>query len=89
MAERIDDSDLLKDIIFDEHNDYRTICEYSGDKTRWHIYTTTVFQRIADAKLFLVGWRRAATEYQEHEFGNSAFECEPYTETITKYRPIA
>ena len=53
---------------------------------RWHDHVDTVFKREADGKLFIARWRRAATEYQEHEYPDEAVEAEAYIEPVTKYR---
>lgn len=88
MNEKITDTELLRDAIWDDREGYSTIEETIIEQTRWAVLVRTVFKREADGKLFMMTWRKAATESQEHEFPDEAVECEAYQETITNYREI-
>ena len=87
MPETITDKELLQRIIWNEADGFQIVDESTVDRTRWHVVTETIFQQ-SDGRFFLMYWRKAATESQEHEYPDVAFECEPYRETITKYRRV-
>lgn len=88
MRETIIDKDLLRNIIWDDVEGYRLVEAFHVDKSRWHILTETIFRRESDNKLFITYWRQGATENQDHEYPEEAFEAEEYTETIVRYRAI-
>lgn len=88
MSEKITDKGLLKDIMWDELDEYKIIESFSCGNSRWHIQTRTVFKRISDGKLFMMDWGKAATEYQEHNMPEEAFECETYEKTAIDYRKV-
>lgn len=86
MPEKVTDEELLKRIIWDDADGYECISTKLRDQSRWHVWVETIFKRISDNKLFICHWRRAATEQQEHEFPEEAFEAEPYRVSYIKYR---
>lgn len=88
MTERIDDAKLLEQIVNDDAEGFHYVAENLIEKSRWHELVQTVVRRESDGKLFMAKWYRAATEYQDSIYPMKAFECEPYTETVTKYRRV-
>lgn len=88
MAEKITDEELLREIVWDGDDGYTTIEETIIEQTRWTVLIETIFKRLSDGKLFLCTWRKAATEMQEHELPEEAFECKAYPVEITKYRKV-
>lgn len=87
-AEIIRDKKLLEQVVNDDAEGFHYVTEDFIEKTRWHELVRTVFKRESDGKLFMAWWRRAATEYQDSIYPDFAYECEPYTETVTKYRRV-
>lgn len=86
MLEHITDKNELRDILWDDHIGYDTVTTIMVAEDRWHDRVATVFKRVADGKLFIAIWHRAATEHQEHEYPDEAVEAEAYIEPVTKYR---
>jgi hypothetical protein len=85
-GERITDRDMLRLVVWNDAEGYEVVKEVNGGNSRWHQHIDTIFRRLSDGKLFIVYWRKAATENQDHEYPDEAVECEAYTETVTKYR---
>jgi hypothetical protein len=88
MIESITDPDVLREVMWDDSNDYKVIQTTQVDNSRWHIIMETVFKRETDGKLFIMDWRKGATENQEHEYPEVAVEAEEFTETIVSYRAV-
>lgn len=88
MVEVITDTNLLKEIIWDDAEGYERIKDEITDKGRWHVIMETVFRRASDNKLFIMYWRSGATENQEHEYPDEAVEAEEVTMTVVNYREI-
>lgn len=89
MAEKIIDKELLEQIISDDIEGYEVIDESIIEQTRWAVLVETIFKREADGRLFMAGWRRAATEMQENDYPDEAVECEAYDKITIAYREVA
>lgn len=88
MSEKINDQKLIEKMIYDDAEGFSVKDEISNGNSRWHIEKTTIVQRLSDGKLFMINWRKGATEYQDDDISTSAIECEAYKEVVTKYRAI-
>lgn len=86
--EMIFDRKLLREVVCDDAEDYTMLSSDMTSQSRWHISMETVFRRNKDNKLFICYWRQGATENQDSEYPLDAIECEMYTKTIVKYRPM-
>jgi hypothetical protein len=85
--ENITDAEELQQICWGEHLLYDTVETNIIGTSRWHVEVETVFKRLTDGQLFVMFWRKGATESQDHDYPDLAMEAEAYIKTITKYRP--
>lgn len=86
--ERITDTELLRAICWGDSEDFETLRENIDGQSRWAVKVTTVVRRVQDGKLFLMEWRKAATERQEHEYPDEAVEAEEFDITVTHYHRV-
>jgi len=89
------DEDLIKDIVWDDHDEYEVIENDMVDKSRWSVHYEVVFKELATGKFYSVGYSRGATEYQdegcEFDVRNGTVECqevEPVEVKIIKFKPV-
>ena len=73
------------------HENFVEIAEYEGPRRRWYTEMTTVVQDLTTEKLLSYSWRRARQDPDHRDFTGACFltEVEPYTATVTRYRPVA
>lgn len=86
MPEKITDKEVLERVVWDDADGYEMVKDIICAEHRWASGRDCVFKRLSDGKLFITHWRKGATEYQEHEYGDEAVEAESFTETVTHYR---
>ena len=48
----------------------------------------SIFRRDSDSKIFICYWREGHAEDIFPKYPADAIECEMYTETVVKYRPL-
>lgn len=61
--------------------DCRQIDEIEGERHRWTMDVTTVFE--CDGRAFAIDWSSGLTECQEDEFYNQPYEVRPQEEVVT------
>lgn len=65
---RVEDSDRLLDIVFDDDSEFRVVASDDVTDLRWHMLVNTFVERVSDGKFYRVVWNRGLTENQDHEF---------------------
>ena len=89
MGEEIRENyEFFQDLLWDDAEGYKVVETIDEGGGRWHRHMTTIFLRESDNKLFITNWQKGATENQDHEYTEIAYEAEAYTETVTKYRVL-
>lgn len=54
--------------------------------SRWHTHIQTVLKSTVSQELFILEWRRGATENQDNEFDSQPVPAEAYDVIVTRYR---
>lgn len=84
---------LLRDILYEECDDYVIVLNELKDKARWSLTYRFVFKGVLSGKCYETHYSRAATEQQdekpwEYEKEVTCIEVEPYEKTVTDYQPV-
>lgn len=79
----------LRDIVYDDSNEFEVVQEETIGTWRHGNEETTVVKRLSDGKFFEINWRSSvkySCGFKDMNFDGEYDEVLPYTETITKYR---
>ena len=91
---RLFDKQLLKEIMWEDVEDFEILEDEITDTSRWSIHHYMVFKELSSGKCYGVSYSRGATESQDEqpfEYEGPQIECdevEPVEIKIIKFKPV-
>lgn len=91
---RLFDKELLKQIMWDDAEDYEVLEDEITDTSRWSVHHYMVFKELSSGKCYGVGYSRGATECQDEqpfEYEGDEITCEevePVEVKVIHFKPV-